>query len=114
MKVVWISRHELSAIQADDLARHLGGEYTYTHENILWSASEDAERDKKENRAIWSGLISKYDVIAGVFPPTALEAASGEIKLLSPISAQKPELRIGEGPIPFVHVRWAEVIVGRD
>ena len=85
--------HELSAIQADDLARHLGGEYTYTHENILWSASEDAERDK-EKSCYLVRLDQQVRWIAGYFS-TALEAASGD-KTTS-LSAHKSQNWIGEG-----------------
>jgi hypothetical protein len=45
--------------------------------------------------------------IGGVFPPVALEARVEGVRLLSPVSRQDPEMRKGEGAIPYVHVRWS-------
>jgi hypothetical protein len=125
MNLTWCSRHPLAADQIADLRVHLGlGDdepLTVTTENVVWAASHEAEADWNTNRETWKRLVgaaeaegrrnNRVPYIAGVFPPVALESirGHGSIRLLTPVSRQAPELRIGEGPIPFVHVRWAMV-----
>lgn len=111
-KVAWLSRHEMSPEQKYDLERVLGCEVEVTTKNITWAASEDAEADFNANAAIWCSLAS-FDVITGVFPPVCLNAQACCSKpIYSSISRQAPELRVGDGPIPFQHMRWEKLING--
>ena len=115
LKIIWVSRHQLSANQLADLLEDLGvrnnlEQFQVVRRNIVWQATSNVLRDREENRAIWNELRDEASVIAGVFPPVALEAKpnwGSRVHVLSPVSRQAPELRVGEGPIPFEHVRWA-------
>ena len=113
-RIVWCSRHALSDAQLADLRREIGGDMPADCRNITWAATPDAAADAARNRAEWALLYTaagRGGVIAGVFPPVALEARKrgkrAGIRLASPVSRQAPELRVGDGPIPFSHVRWA-------
>lgn len=114
-KIVWCSRHEMTAEQKADLLRRviLSDCDVATH-NITWAATADEDADTKQNRKIWDSLyagVGETGIIAGVFPPVALEALRDVeregVCIAAPVSRQAPELRVGDGPIPFTHVRWA-------
>ena len=111
IKVTWISRHPMGADQIVDLAAALGrevNEVQVTSQNVTWQASDDAWSDHVANEAIWSRLLITTDIIAGVFPPVALEARPEGITVLSPVSRQSKEVRAdGTASIEFHHVRWA-------
>ena len=115
MTIVWVSRHEMTAEQKADLLRRkrLSDCDVATH-NITWAATADEEADREQNRKTWDSLytgVGENGIIAGVFPPVALEALRDvemeDVCIASPVSRQAPELRVGDGPIPFAHVRWA-------
>lgn len=80
----------------------------------MWQATADYVADRERNKAEWKLMQQEADIIAGVFPPVALEALKKGCRrqrtiILTPISRQAPELRKGDGAIPFVHVRWAHL-----
>jgi len=115
-KIIWCSRHEMTAEQLADLRNDpfVGAEMAVECRNITWAATTDSATDAVRNRAELALLYTaagRGGVIAGVFPPVALEARKrGKrtgIRIASPVSRQAPELRVGDGPIPFSHVRWA-------
>ena len=101
----------MGADQLLDLAAVLGCKVMDIHvtqDNVTWAASDDAEADLDANVAIWSRLLITTDIIAGVFPPVALEARPEGITVLSPVSRQRKEVRAdGAATIEFHHVRWA-------
>ncbi len=76
-----ISRHIYSEVQTDDLIQTLKkegllkeGDYPFMIKfRQKWSASESEKNDTRENKEIWKALIEENDVIAGVFPPVALQ-----------------------------------------
>ena len=117
MKIIWTSRQPLNHEQINDLVAILNttpGELEITADAVTWQATADAEADRRENRHQWKEWRQAgYAVIAGVFPPVAIEAMPSPYgwdacpAVLTPVSRQAPELRQGESPIPFVHVRWA-------
>ena len=112
-RVLWLSRHEMTAEQLADLNERFG-DVEVESVNLTWQATADWRADDIRNKAEWAVLQSKAKVIAGVFPPVALEALKKGVRkggtiLMSPVSRQAPELRVGDGAIPFVHVRWAEL-----
>jgi hypothetical protein len=124
MNLTWVSRHPLAADQIADLRRHLGlcddEPLTITTENVVWEATENWVADSEKNRVTWERLAgaaqengrlhNRLPIVTGVFPPVALEARTGiYTHVLTPVSRQAPELRVGEGPVPFVHVRWATI-----
>ena len=125
MNLTWCSRHQLADDQIADLPIMLGLEdsepLNITTENVVWQATANAMADRNRNRETWKRLVdaaetngrlhNRIPYVAGVFPPVAMEwiRGLGETRLLTPVSRQAPELRAGEGPIPFVHVRWAMI-----
>lgn len=110
IRVTWLSRHPMGADQLTDLAAILGRkveEIQVTSENVTWRASEDADADQVANKATWEE-IRAADVVAGVFPPVALEARPEGVTVLSPVSRQSKAVRAdGTAAIEFHHVRWA-------
>ncbi len=119
--VLWLSRHEMTTEQLVSLANLWEAEVeelNIIHVNHTWQATEDAEDDIIQNVQSMNSLITEHnaDAITGVLPPVALESlcfsrhVDVRIAALSPVSRQAPELRQGEGAIPFVHVRWARVV----
>lgn len=74
MKCVFVSPNYMTLEQKMDLERYLGCEVKVTMENITFSATDDVAADLVANQAILGRLFDEYDVVAGVFPPVALEA----------------------------------------
>lgn len=101
----------MGADQIVDLAAATGHEVKdleVTQDNVTWRASEDAHADRVANEATWMKILATTDVVAGVFPPVALEAKPEGIVVLSPVSRQSKEIRAdGTAAIEFHHVRWA-------
>ena len=80
VKVAWCcARHEMTTEQASSLAELCGisvTEMEIIHLPVQWEASQLSYDDVRENRNTWSNIIHSYDIIAGVFPPVAMEALS--------------------------------------
>ena len=80
VKVAWIcSKHEMTTDQASSLAELCGisvTEMEIVHLPVQWKASKLSYDDVRENRNTWDNIIHSYDIIAGVFPPVAMEALS--------------------------------------
>ena len=80
VKVAWIcSKHEMTTEQASRLAelcRVKVEEMEIIHLPIQWKATELSCDDVHDNVRTWSDILSSYDIIAGVFPPCAMEALS--------------------------------------
>ena len=111
LKITWLSRHPMGADQMADLAAALGrevGELQVTSKNVTWQASDDACDDMVANKATWAEILATTDIVAGVFPPVALEARPEGTVVLSPVSRQSQAVRAdGTAAIEFHHVRWA-------
>ena len=108
---VWLSRHPMTCKQMKDLQEYLEKDVDGDVENITWAASSNESNDVVANKKIWRELFSKYEIITGVFPPVALEALKmfpGK-EVYTPVSKQDPSKRVGDGPIPFVHLRWVKL-----
>lgn len=105
--VLWLSRHPMTNDQKADLSLLLGGEeLIVNHVNVVWMATSDMVNDSLLNQEKWAELKQSNpdSIIAGVFPPVALECRQDGI-LYTPVSVQGE--RNHEGVIPFVHARWA-------
>ena len=125
MKVVFVSRHYMTLDQKLDLERYLGCEVEVSEENVTFSATENAEADLAANKAVLARLFGEYDVVAGVFPPVAIEALASlrdelaenpvlglveDTGVLTPVSRQRAEERAdGSKTIVFEHVRFARI-----
>ena len=80
VKVAWCcAKHEMTTEQASSLAELCGisvEDMEIVHLPIQWKASQLSCDDVMDNRMTWSNIINSYDIIAGVFPPVAMEALS--------------------------------------
>ena len=80
VKVAWCcAKHEMTTEQASSLAELCGisvTEMEIVHLPVQWKASPLSCDDVMDNRMTWSNIINSYDIIAGVFPPVAIEALS--------------------------------------
>lgn len=119
-EVMWLSRHKMTDEQAESLRKIIGDEIEIISENVTWAASADGAADRVRNKAEWQLIYRRLTAdgqrlayVAGVFPPVALEALQRgrprALRLLTPVSEQAPELRVGDGPIPFRHLRWVHL-----
>lgn len=70
--VLWSSRHDLGASQSSAVRKILGDELSYDYKTVTWANSDSEEDDNAENAYIWVELAAQYDVVVGIFPPTAL------------------------------------------
>lgn len=125
MKVVFVSRHQMTEVQKADLEKYLGHKVEVVAENVTFSATENAEADLSANKAVLARLFGEYDVVAGVFPPVAIEALASlrdelaenpvlglveDTGVLTPVSRQRAEERAdGSKTIVFEHVRFARI-----
>ena len=80
IKVAWCcARHEMTAEQASSLAELCGisvEDMEIVHLPIVWNSSEHPYDDVRENIKKWKEVYSMCDIVAGVFPPVAMEALS--------------------------------------
>ena len=80
VKIAWIcSKHEMTSEQAGNLAELCGvtvEDMEIVHLPIQWKSSPLSYDDVMENIITWGSIIHSYDIIAGVFPPVAMEALS--------------------------------------
>ena len=80
VKVAWCcAKHEMTTEQASSLAELCGisvTEMEIVHLPIQWKSSPLSYDDVRENRITWDNIIHSCDIIAGVFPPVAMEALS--------------------------------------
>lgn len=117
-RIMWLSRHQMTPEQEESLRGIIGDELDVIVKNVTWAASADGNADRVRNAAEWRLIHRRLTTdgqrlayVAGVFPPVALEALKRgrprTLRLLAPVSEQAPELRVGDGPIPFRHLRWA-------
>ena len=123
VKVAWCcARHEMTAEQASSLAELCGvtvEEMSIAHLPVLWKASQLSHDDIRDNRIIWSNIINSYDIIAGVFPPAAMEsleslrASDAEFAygkcVFTPISSVIRVTLGGKTIKRLVFHRWTEV-----
>ena len=116
-RIVWVSRHPITPAQVEDLRARLGDEVEVAAaENTLWQASRDAEADAEANAKTWARISAGVQVVAGVFPPVALEALTDEYLLqldaqvFTPVSEQTREERAdGTAQTAFRHLRWCRL-----
>ena len=125
MKVVFVSRHQMTEGQKADLIHYLNSDVEIVTENITFAATENSAADLAANKSILGRLFDSYDVVTGVFPPVALEAlmsaradmiadpSLGNVEdtgILTPVSRQSASERSdGSKVISFEHVRFARI-----
>ena len=123
VKVAWCcSKHEITTEQASSLAELCGvtvEDMEIVHLPVQWKSSPLSCDDVMGNRMTWSNIINSYDIIAGVFPPVAMEALSslrvsddnfGYSKcVFTPISSVMRVTLGGKTIKRLVFHRWMEV-----
>ena len=122
--ILWLSRHHMGDDQLEDLKSSLNDDIEVITKNITWAASGDSSADIATNRMIWAGLLTEvtnypHIVIAGVFPPVAMESLSslrvsddnfGYSKcVFTPISSVMRVTLDGKTIKRLVFHRWMEV-----
>ena len=103
MKILWLSRHEMTEQQKKDFIKNQNflndEELKVFQKNVTWHASDNRPKDFKENSKIIE-TFNKYcqknsiDYVCGVFPPVSLEVIWGfNYPVFTPISVQEKSLR---------------------
>ena len=123
VKVAWCcSKHEMTSEQSSVLAELCGisvTEMEIVHLPIVWNSSEHPYDDVSENIKKWKEVYSMCDLVAGVFPPVAMEAlASLRVSdenlgysrcVFTPISSLIRVTLGGKTVKRLVFHRWTEV-----
>lgn len=128
MKILWLSRHDLTRAQEERLMRILPEEERDKSEIVcrmhVWQTTEDENADNEANARAWLSLNQEADVIAGIFPPTALVGlimARGErddgnpdyqdfkAEVMTPVSQIGNVLRNGKCEKRMTFLRWQKV-----
>lgn len=126
-KVIWLSKHEMTQDQKDDLRRRLHEDFEVECINHTWAASCDYYADIDKNVDFLKGIFGLRDgeslsfaYVAGVFPPVAMEALR-ELKRQKPSIAFMLEFHVsvcmqteeersdGKKKIAFRHARWSVI-----
>lgn len=123
-KVIWLSRHEMTQDQKDDLKRLIHEDLEIEQINHTWSASCDYYSDLEKNVEFIKGIFGLRDgesfsfvYVAGVFPPVAIEALKAlrrqkpsiafMLEFYASVCMQTEEEREdGKSKITFRHARW--------
>lgn len=128
MKVIWLSRHEMTRIQESRLRELLPEGSRESAEIVcrmhVWQVTGDEASDNEVNSRSWLELSRQADVIAGVFPPVAvvgLIMARGEADenpdfrdwsdpmVVTPISQVNQVLQGGKTCQRFNFLRWQHI-----
>lgn len=125
VKVAWCcTKHEMTSEQASMLAELCGiavTEMEIIHLPIVWNASEHPYDDVRENIKKWKDVYSMCDIVAGVFPPVAMESLAAfrnteddedfsySLCVFTPISSVMRVTLGGKTIKRLVFHRWMEV-----
>lgn len=120
--VLWASKHEIGECQTSDLEKIINGRFSIYNKLIYWSSTENEAFDNESNAAKWKDLAEDFDIVCGVFPPSAIiglfiaRAMEDEgkdenlirsgLKVYTPVS----EIKFGiDGKKIFRFLRWQEI-----
>lgn len=130
MKVLWLSRHEMTRVQERRLRDILPEEERESAEIIcrmqVWQLTDDEEADNEVNAKAWLKLNEEAEVIAGVFPPVAIVGLLtargladdgdddfarlwGEPMVVTPVSQVGQTLKNGMTQKQFKFLRWQHI-----
>ena len=128
MRVLWLSRHEMTRIQEARLRELLPEGQREEAEIVcrmhVWQVTDDESSDNEVNARSWLELSRQADVIAGVFPPVAIVGlimARGEADdnpdfrdwrepmVVTPISQVNQVLQSGKTCQKFNFLRWQHI-----
>lgn len=104
MKFLWLSRHSLTQEQIKELQQYGYGEFVHHNPGVLQNARQVVELAWHYG-ADGIGLVAPGRIWCSLIyeRPDGLEVYEAE-------SRQAPELRKGEEPIPFVHVKFWRIM----
>lgn len=107
-KFVFVSRHQLSEGQIEDLQKKGFVEFETVNPGVLPSDAHAAAK------AVLDIIDETSPDAIGLVAPGRVWTALSRTVWYTPVyeaeSRQAPELRKGDGAIPFVHVKWHRVI----
>lgn len=108
MKFVFFSRHQLSESQISDLKDRGYDQFENVNPGTIASLDDVCEITAN-NPADGYGYVMPGRFWVGL---CQFMAANPDHKFAAyeAESRQAPELRVGDGPIPFVHVKWHRLI----
>lgn len=111
-RVLWVSRHEMTTEQLNDLARVMASDIELT----VWNQTVSSVKELAEK-------IAAVDALAVVLPPDLLEElldAAGEKPVLRAIAERRPTGRIvtlpdgrHEEEFEFAHAGWEQILSAR-
>jgi hypothetical protein len=120
ISILWLGRREIGDEQENALKSLLEvDEYEISSNMIVWRVSIDESSDNEVNTDTWLDLMERYDVVCGVFPPSALvalwtakgivddsgRACRGDFRVFTPISMVCSSF----GQKEFRFLRWQEL-----
>jgi hypothetical protein len=119
ISVLWLGRRDIGGEQENALKSLLGDDYEISSDMIVWRVSIDESSDNEVNVDTWLKLMEQYDVVCGVFPPSALvslwmakgivddsgRACRGLFRVFTPISMVCSAF----GQREFRFLRWQEL-----
>ena len=123
VKVAWCcSKHDMTSEQSSVLAELCGvtvEEMEIIHLPIVWNSSGHPYDDVRENIKKWKEVYEMCDIVAGVFPPVAMESLAAFRNteedygysrcVFTPISSVMRITLGGKTIKRFVFHRWMEV-----
>lgn len=129
MKIVWLSRHDMTREQERSILEWLPdgerGDAEIVCRSQSWQLSGDEETDNEANAVAWLRLSEEADVVVGVFPPVAVvglltarglaDDGDGQFKdwrdpvVLTPVSMVSNVMRAGKWGKDFRFLRWQRI-----
>lgn len=103
-KFLWLSRHELTREQIMGLTALGYSEYETINPGVLTDAAQIVSAAHMHD-ADGIGLVAPGRIWIAL-----LYARPADLEIYEAESRQAPELRVGDGPIPFTHVAWHRVM----
>lgn len=128
-RILWLSRHDMTRVQKHRLLELLPEEErssaVVSCRMHVWRTSDDEEADNEKNAEAWREMNAEADVIAGVFPPTALTGLlvargmaenDGEFAsewfdpmVVTPVSQIDTRAVNGKAQKRFLFLRWQRI-----
>lgn len=121
LRVLWASKHQMGVAQKRSLFDALPDNCTPVLEErtLIWESSVDEAADNVANISLWEDLARDFDIVCGVFPPSAIIAllmARGEAdeegnEAMAQLTVFTPIANIASfaGTKQFTFLRWQEI-----
>lgn len=128
MRILWLSRHDMTKAQERTLRSSIQGGETaeIICRTVEWATTEDECADNEANARAWLRLAGEAEVVAGVFPVFAITGLltarglsdDGEAEwvakwtnptVITPVSKVIQTIRNGEIAKQFKFLRWQHI-----